>query len=183
MGLAKKVLLADTLAPIVDGGINNLDTDGSINIALVMACYVLQLYFDFSGYSDMALGIGQMFRLELPVNFDSPYKASTMGEYWSRWHKTMTAFFTRYVYIPLGGSRKGLCKTLINTLLVFALSGFWHGANWTFFWWGVMNGVCICLHRLLVKHPESCSRSKVILSKASTTGWRSRLWRGLARAD
>lgn len=148
-GLAKKVLLADTLAKIVNIGYNNIDALDAGGAILVMVCYSLQIYFDFSGYCDMAYGIGYMLNIKLPVNFNSPYKAVSITDFWNRWHMTLTRFFTRYLYIPLGGNRKGKARTLINIMIVFLLSGLWHGANWTFILWGALNGIVMVLERIL----------------------------------
>ena len=147
MGLAKKVLVADMLGPLVNLSIINLEDRSITNIIVIMLCYTLQLYFDFSGYSDMALGLGRMFNFRLPVNFQSPFRSASVREHWQRWHITMGRFFGRYVYIPLGGSRKGKLRTYLNTLITFTLSGLWHGAAWTFVLWGFLNGVCVCIDR------------------------------------
>ena len=141
LGLAKKVLLADTLSKVVFIGYDNISDLNSISVITVMVCYSLQIYFDFSGYCDMAYGIGYMFNVKLPINFNSPYKAASISEFWDRWHMTLTRFFTKYIYIPLGGSRKGKIRTYINILAVFFVSGVWHGANWTFILWGIINGI------------------------------------------
>lgn len=148
LGLGKKVLLADSLAKIVNQGYADVTALNSIEALLVMVCYSLQLYFDFSGYCDMSSGIALMFNLNLPVNFHSPYKAASISEFWDRWHMTLTRFFTRYVYIPLGGSRKGTARTLLNIMIVFLLSGFWHGTNWTFLVWGALHGLCMVFERV-----------------------------------
>ena len=111
------------------------------NALLTSLAYTIQIYFDFSGYCDMAIGIGKMMNIDLPVNFDSPYRACDIHEFWNRWHKTLTRFFTKYVYIPLGGNRKGTLRTYINILIVFLASGIWHGANYTFILWGILHGV------------------------------------------
>lgn len=143
IGLSKKVLLADVLALPVNYGFANdylLDTPTTILVAIA---YAFELYFDFSGYSDMAMGLGKMFNIELPMNFNSPLKSRSMKELWQRWHMTLTRFFTQYVYIPLGGSRKGKTRTLINVFIVFMLSGLWHGANWTFVVWGMLQGIMV----------------------------------------
>ena len=140
LGLAKKVLLADVFGNAANWGYSNLEILDATNAALTALAYTIQIYFDFSGYCDMAIGIGQMMNIDLPVNFDSPYKAVTITDFWSRWHKTLTRFFTRYIYIPLGGNRKGLLRTCINIMVVYLCSGFWHGANWTFVLWGIMHG-------------------------------------------
>ena len=151
MGLAKKVLIADMLGPIVEAHIYNLEDRNLATILTVMLCYTLQLYFDFSGYSDMATGLSRMFNFELPANFLSPFKADSLREHWKRWHITMSRFFTQYVYIPLGGSRKGELRTWFNTIITFTLSGLWHGAAWTFVLWGFLDGLFICVERTLRK--------------------------------
>ncbi|MGN0306145.1 MAG: MBOAT family O-acyltransferase [Lachnospiraceae bacterium] len=149
LGLGKKVLIADTLSKLVTAGFQDVNALNSGSALLVMLAYTLQIYFDFSGYSDMALGMAAMFNIELPVNFHSPYKAKTIGEFWERWHMTLTRFFTQYVYIPLGGSRKGKIRTYFNTLVVFLLSGLWHGANWTFVIWGGLHGLLLTLEKII----------------------------------
>ena len=148
LGLSKKVLIADTLSKIVVWGFDNKRYQTSLSGSIIMLCYALQIYFDFSGYCDMAYGIGYMFNVKLPFNFNSPYKASSIDEFWSRWHMTLTRFLTKYVYIPLGGSRKGTLRTYINILLVFFASGVWHGASWAFILWGVVHGAAKILERL-----------------------------------
>lgn len=151
-GLGKKVLLADTLSKIVVLGYGNISALNTLSAIIVMICYALQIYFDFSGYCDMAYGIGYMFNVKLPVNFNSPYKAESIGDFWDRWHMTLTRFFTKYVYIPLGGNRKGVARTYINILIVFLVSGFWHGAAWTFVVWGIINGIGVALDRAVGKY-------------------------------
>lgn len=149
MGLAKKVLIADSLGRIVDAGYKDiwaLDRWGAVS---VMLAYTLQIYFDFSGYCDMALGLGKFFNMDLPINFNSPYKAADIGEFWKRWHMTLTRFFTTYLYIPLGGNRKGKARMYLNVMIVFAVSGLWHGADWSFVLWGIMHGVAQVVHRMV----------------------------------
>lgn len=141
LGLAKKVLIADTFSQIVTIGYNNISQLNTPSAFLVMVCYSLQIYFDFSGYCDMAYGIGYMLNIKLPVNFNSPYKADSISDFWDRWHMTLTRFFTKYIYIPLGGNRKGKARTYLNVMIVFLISGLWHGANWTFILWGALHGV------------------------------------------
>lgn len=147
LGLAKKVLIADTFSGIVTIGYGNITDLNSTSAILVIVCYSLQLYFDFSGYCDMAYGMGYMLNIKLPVNFNSPYKAESFADLWNRWHMTLTRFFIKYVYIPLGGSRRGKARTYLNTLIVFIVSGLWHGANWTFILWGTLNGIIIIIER------------------------------------
>ena len=149
LGLAKKVLIADTFSKVVAIGYGNISELNAVSVLLVMVSYSLQIYFDFSGYCDMALGIGYMFNVELPINFNSPYKAASIVGFWDRWHMTLTRFFTKYIYIPLGGSRRGTVRTYGNILIVFLVSGIWHGANWTFILWGIINGIGNVLEKLL----------------------------------
>ncbi len=155
MGLAKKVLIADTFGNAVNWGFNQAAVfstgEGALStyeVLIVMLAYTFQIYFDFSGYSDMATGLGAMFNFVIPMNFNSPYKALSVSDFWKRWHMTLTRFLTNYVYIPLGGNRKGKTRTYINILLVFLISGIWHGANWTFILWGVIHGLGQCFNRL-----------------------------------
>ncbi len=154
-GLAKKVLIADTFGGAVDFAINQAGTvavgEGALTIPeiwILMLSYTFQIYFDFSGYSDMATGLGRMFNLSIPQNFNSPYKALSVADFWKRWHMTLTRFLTTYIYIPLGGNRKGKARTYLNTMIVFLVSGIWHGANWTFILWGVLHGLAQCFNKL-----------------------------------
>lgn len=148
LGLFKKMILADTFSTAVAWGYDNIGTATSMEWLLIMLCYTFEIYFDFSGYSDMAVGISTMLNITLPINFDSPYKAVSIRDFWKRWHISLTSFLTRYVYIPLGGSRKGKLRTYINTFLVFCVSGIWHGANWTFILWGILHGLLNVADRL-----------------------------------
>jgi len=148
LGLAKKVLLADTLAKIVNAGYREVYYLNTVTAIVTALCYTLQLYFDFSGYCDMAMGVAKMLNIDLPINFNSPYKAKSIRQFWDRWHMTLTRFFTRYVYIPLGGSRKGNIRTYVNTLIVFLLSGLWHGADWSFVFWGLLHGILMTIEKI-----------------------------------
>ena len=154
-GLSKKVIIADTFGGAVDFGIKQAGTiavgEGALTIPeiiIVMLSYTFQIYFDFSGYSDMATGLGYMFNLKIPMNFNSPYKALSVADFWKRWHMTLTRFLTTYIYIPLGGNRKGKVRTYVNTMVVFLVSGIWHGANWTFILWGILHGIAQCFNKL-----------------------------------
>ncbi len=151
-GLAKKVLLADTLAKAVNYGYSNVSMLDSISALLLAAGYLTELYFDFSGYCDMAVGLGKMIGLEVAENFDAPFHSASVKEFWRRWHMTLGRFFTRYVYIPLGGNRKGKMRTLCNVMIVMLLSGLWHGAAWTFVLWGFLHGVGMIWDNL--EHPH-----------------------------
>ena len=152
VGLGKKVLLANMLGTpfyALSGiGAASLSTCGAW---LGCLCYSLMLYFDFSGYSDMAVGVAKMFGYELPKNFDYPYLSGSVSEFWRRWHITLGAWFRDYVYIPLGGSREGAGKTVRNLLIVWLLTGLWHGANWTFLVWGVYYGLLLVLEKFVFR--------------------------------
>ena len=143
LGLAKKVLLADTFALMANYGFAQTYSLDTVSTIVTVLAYTFELYFDFSGYSDMAIGLGRMFNIELPVNFNAPYRACSIKEFWQRWHITLSRFFVTYVYIPLGGSRKGRARMLINTFIIFLLSGLWHGAAWTYIAWGAMHGLLV----------------------------------------
>lgn len=143
LGLSKKVLLADVLALVTNFGFEQTYFLDAPSTLLVILSYTFQIYFDFSGYSDMAMGLGYMFNIKLPVNFNSPYKACSVKELWQRWHMTLSRFFITYVYIPLGGSKKGKARTILNTMIIFSLSGLWHGSNWTYVAWGTMQGLLV----------------------------------------
>lgn len=146
-GFAKKVILADTfgacLAGIPLSGIDQATALGTLVL------YMLQIYFDFSGYSDIAIGISELFGFEFNVNFNFPYRSTSISEFWRRWHISLGAWFREYVYFPLGGSRSGKRKTLVNLAVVFALTGFWHGASWNYILWGAVNGGFVILERIL----------------------------------
>lgn len=148
-GLAKKVLIADNLSKYVDFGYSHIEVLGSTNAAIVMLAYTLQIYFDFSGYCDIARSICLMLGFDLPVNFNSPYRALSITDFWKRWHITLTNFFRRYLYIPLGGNRKGKFRTYLNNFLIFLISGLWHGANLTFLIWGAIHGIGIIISKLI----------------------------------
>jgi len=144
--LFKKVMIADRLAPVVDQTVSNLQSGGMASQAdaiSALLAYSLQIFFDFSAYSEMAIGIAWMFGIQLPVNFNSPYKASSLIDFWRRWHITLSSFLRDYVYFPLGGSRDGLLRTSINLLIVMLVGGIWHGAAWTFVAWGFVHGVAL----------------------------------------
>lgn len=148
LGFAKKVLIADSFARICDAGWGDLTGLNSVSAFLTMLAFTLEIYFDFSGYCDMAIGLGRMFNIQIPLNFNAPYKAVTIDDFWKRWHMTLTRFLTTYLYIPLGGSRKGTLRTYVNILIVFTLSGVWHGAGWNFIIWGVLHGLMKLVYRL-----------------------------------
>ncbi len=165
MGLGKKILIADMFGSAVDWGYSNISALNSTSAVFVSLAYTIQIYFDFSGYSDMAIGISRMLQLDLPANFHSPYKSNTILEFWERWHMTLTRFFTKYLYIPLGGNRRGKVRTYINTMLVFLCSGLWHGASWTFIIWGGLHG---CFMIFTKRFKNLFDRIPVFLNKCIT---------------
>lgn len=146
LGLAKKVLIADNISPWVAPIFNNANTVNFLEAWVGALSYTFQLYFDFSGYSDMAIGLGLMFNIDLPINFDSPYKATSISDFWRRWHITLSNFLRDYLYIPLGGSRRGEIRRYANLLLTMLLGGLWHGAGWTFVVWGGLHGLFLCIN-------------------------------------
>ena len=152
LGLCKKVLIADTFGLAVDKGYGMIGELNSIDALLVMLFYTLQLYYDFSGYCDMAVGLGEMLGIQIPLNFKSPYKAPNIIDFWKRWHITLSRFFMKNIYIPLGGNRKGVARTYCNLLMVFFISGLWHGAGWNFVLWGMMHGILYCITRWVQKN-------------------------------
>ena len=149
LGLGKKVIIADTFGLVVDSAFADVSGLGTTNALFVMLAYTFQIYFDFSGYSDMATGIGKMMNIDITRNFNSPYKAIGIVDFWKRWHITLTRFFTRYIYVPLGGNRKGKVRTYLNIFIVFCVSGLWHGANWTFIIWGILHGTASVITRII----------------------------------
>jgi D-alanyl-lipoteichoic acid acyltransferase DltB (MBOAT superfamily) len=151
VGLFKKTVIADTLAQVATPAFNAAAL-GSVSAEtgwLGALAYTLQLYFDFSAYSDMAIGLARMFNITLPPNFDSPYKATNIADFWRRWHMTLSRFLRDYLYIPLGGNRRGPARALLNVMITMLLGGLWHGAGWTFVAWGGLHGLYIAGHRLL----------------------------------
>ena len=153
-GLLKKVILADTFGKALTWGMTNMGSASAMDWILVSICYSFEIYFDFSGYSDMAVGVSKMLNITLPINFDSPYKALSIRDFWKRWHISLTKFLTKYLYIPLGGNRKGTARTYINTMIVFLVSGIWHGANWNFILWGLMHGLFSVFDRITERVQE-----------------------------
>ena len=150
-GLFKKVVIADNLAQFVTPVFAHLDAGGGVTTPwawLATLAYSLQIYFDFSGYSDMAIGLALMFGIRLPVNFRSPYKATSIIEFWRRWHITLSRFLRDYLYIPLGGNRLGEQRRYINLLVTMLLGGLWHGAAWNFVIWGALHGIYLCVNHL-----------------------------------
>jgi D-alanyl-lipoteichoic acid acyltransferase DltB (MBOAT superfamily) len=148
-GLFKKVVLADGFAQFATPMFTHVDSGGTIGCAwawIATIAYALQIYFDFSGYSDMAIGLALMFGIRLPVNFRSPYKARSIIDFWRRWHITLSRFLRDYLYVPLGGNRRGTPRRYANVLITMLLGGLWHGAGWTFLAWGALHGFCLVVN-------------------------------------
>ena len=147
IGLFKKVVIADTFAVWASAGFDTATTLNLFEAWATSLSYTFQLYFDFSGYTDMAIGIALLFNIKLPINFNSPYKARNIQDFWRRWHITLSRFLRDYVYIPLGGNKKGSFRTYSNLLATFIIGGLWHGAGWTFVFWGFLHGMALVIHR------------------------------------
>ncbi|MBE5799977.1 MAG: MBOAT family protein [Clostridiales bacterium] len=151
LGLFKKVIVADTFGIAVEAGFADALSLNTVEAWFVAIGYTLQLYFDFSGYCDVATGVGLMFNIRIPLNFNSPYKSLNIREFWQRWHITLSRFLTNYIYFPLGGNRKGTLRTYVNLMVVFLASGLWHGAGWLFLLWGLMHGAASVAYRIFRK--------------------------------
>jgi alginate O-acetyltransferase complex protein AlgI len=177
LGLAKKVVVADTIAPVANAAFATSGGDMTTATAWLGAlAYTVQLYFDFSGYSDMAIGLGVMLGFRLPENFNRPYSAVSITDFWRRWHMSLSRWFRDYVYIPLGGNRAGTATTYRNLLIIFVLTGFWHGANWTFLIWGLYHGAWLVIERLTGFGTVTASGPALVLRRAVTflivvVGW------------
>ena len=182
IGLAKKVIIADNLAPIVNDGFNNFQnlTTGAAWITSIS--YTFQLYFDFSGYCDMAYGAALMFNIVLPMNFNSPYQSLNIQDFWRRWHITLSKWLQMYVYIPLGGNRKGNIRTYLNLFIVFVICGIWHGAGWTFILWGIVHGLGMLLYRFYKNNFQKKFPISPLLSWVLTFNFVNAAW-VLFRAD
>ena len=158
IGMAKKTLLAEGFGIIVNNGYAHPEWLNSVSAAMVVLGYTLQLYFDFSGYCDVATGCARLLGIRLPVNFNSPYRSLSVGEFWKRWHMTLTSFLRECLYFPLGGSRRGRLRAYGNILIVFLVSGLWHGTGWTFLLWGLLHGLAQVAERLLGRRLEKLPR-------------------------
>jgi alginate O-acetyltransferase complex protein AlgI len=172
-GLVEKVLVADTLATFVDPAFKNIGSLSTAGAWLVMLAYSFQLYFDFCGYSDMAVGLGYLFGLRIPQNFNSPYKAHDPSDFWRRWHISLSTCMRDYLYIPFGGSRHGNLATIRNLMLTMLIGGLWHGANWTFVVWGAYHGVLLILYRLAPKLWDALPRAgaQLLMFLLALIGW------------
>ena len=148
IGLFKKVYIADSFAVWANMGFDQVQNLHFIDAWITSLSYSFQLYYDFSGYSDMAIGCALLFNIHLPVNFNSPYKALNIQDFWRRWHITLSRWLRDYIYIPLGGNKNGSLNTYFNLFITFLIGGIWHGANWTFIIWGAMHGAALLVHRV-----------------------------------
>jgi alginate O-acetyltransferase complex protein AlgI len=170
IGLVKKVLIADTIAAVINPGLNSLSTLGTAGAWLCALGYTYQIYFDFSGYSDMAVGLAHMFGIRLPQNFNSPYKALDPSDFWRRWHISLSTCLRDYLYVPLGGNRTNVYRNLLITML---LGGIWHGSNWTFLVWGAYHGALLIFYKIFKESwdalPQLFRRSAMFL--LSIIGW------------
>ncbi len=180
MGLAKKAVVADTLATLANPVFHAADHGQAVPFTVAWMgalAYTFQLYFDFSGYSDMAIGLGLLFGIRMPVNFASPYKSKNITEFWRRWHITLSRFLRNYLYIPLGGNRKGPIRRYANLIVTMALGGLWHGAGWTFLAWGLLHGTYLMIHHMWQRlFPERPSKVRAGFGWAVTflavvVGW------------
>jgi len=151
IGLFKKVVIADTFATWATNGFDKAEVLNLIEAWATSLSYTFQLYFDFSGYADMAIGAALLFNIRLPINFNSPYKATDIQDFWRRWHITLSRFLKDYIYIPLGGNRLGSFRTYSNLMATFILGGLWHGAGWTFIFWGFLHGLALVIQRVWQK--------------------------------
>ncbi len=150
LGLSLKLLIAETMAAFVNPVYNNLSDKSGLAVIIATLCFGVQIYCDFNGYTQIAIGSAKMVGINLMQNFNHPYRAGSIADFWRRWHISLTTWFRDYLYIPLGGNRKGKFRTFLNTVITFLVSGIWHGANWTFAVWGLLNGVSMGLERLYI---------------------------------
>ena len=168
LGLAKKILLADRIALAIDPVIANIEIATTLEAWACALGYTFQLYFDFSGYSDMAIGLGLMLGLKFPQNFNSPYRAYSITDFWRRWHMTLSAWLRDYLYISLGGNRKGEFRTYVNLILTMLLGGLWHGAAWTYVLWGGIHGTVLAVERKFNLDKKSSQKGIAILRTVIT---------------
>ena len=162
-GLFKKVVIADNFGLLANALFDGQAGGNGTNVILGCLCFALQIYADFSGYSDMAIGLARMIGFKLSVNFATPYFSSSFTEYWKRWHISLSTWFRDYVYIPLGGNRNGASRTYINIMITFLLSGLWHGAEWTFLIWGGLHGLLLVVEKALNWKPEKSILNRLIV--------------------
>ncbi len=165
-GFFRKVVIADRLAVAVNAAYNQVDHQNGLTLALATILFAFQIYCDFSGYSDIAIGAARTMGFKLMTNFDKPYLASNISQFWHRWHISLSTWFRDYVYIPLGGNRVLVARWFSNLIIVFLLSGFWHGANWTFIIWGLLHGIYLISEILIKRHTKL--RLPLVLQRITT---------------
>ncbi|MEO5937203.1 MAG: MBOAT family protein [Terriglobales bacterium] len=166
LGLTKKLVIADRLAVLADPVFADPAVFSPLTVGLGVFAYALQIYCDFSGYSDMAIGIAKVIGFDLPENFRLPYTATSIADFWRRWHITLSSWLRDYLYIPLGGNRHGTLRTAVSIMITMFLGGLWHGASWTFVFWGVLHGVALLMHRLF--HQFLPAGSKSVFAKVAS---------------
>lgn len=176
LGLGKKLLIADYLAKYVDIIHSDPKSYSGLENLISMYVYSFQIYFDFSGYSDIAIGIALILGYQLKENFDYPYLAENISSFWRKWHMSLSSWLRDYIYIPLGGNRKGQFNTYLFLLITMTVGGFWHGAKWTFIVWGVMHGLGLMLHKLFVKFNLTKYFTSTLLNRFLTFNYISLLW-------
>ncbi len=159
LGLCLKLLVAETMSAFVDPVYNNLEGKGGLAILIATLCFGIQIYCDFNGYTQIAIGSAELVGIRLMQNFNHPYRAQSITDFWRRWHISLTTWFKDYLYIPLGGNRKGSFRTALNSIITFLVSGIWHGANWTFALWGLANGVAMAIEKPFLK---KISKNKIV---------------------
>ncbi len=160
-GMFKKIVIADNLSVFVDDVFSKPVAFSSLTVILAIVSYSIQIYCDFSGYSDMAVGIAKCFGYDFLANFNIPYISKNVTEFWKRWHISLSSWLQQYLYIPLGGNRKGKVRTYINLLLTMVLGGLWHGANYTFIFWGLLHGLALCVHKVYLKFKKGNHQTKI----------------------
>lgn len=170
-GLFKKIMIADRVAIFVNQAYGDIEHAQGISLLMAVFFFAFQLYLDFSAYSDIAIGTARIFGFKLTTNFRRPYLASSFSDFWKRWHITLSSWFQDYIYIPLGGNRKGTRRTIINLMMVFVLSGLWHGASWNFVIWGILNGLFLVILDNVLKLENSKGFKRVFASILVSLSW------------
>jgi D-alanyl-lipoteichoic acid acyltransferase DltB (MBOAT superfamily) len=171
-GFFKKIVIADNLSQLVDPVFQNYKEHSGLSLIITAISFSIQIYCDFSGYSDIAIGVAKLFGFELIVNFKFPYFSRSIPEFWKRWHISLSSWFRDYLYFPLGGSRVNLAITIRNTFIIFLVSGFWHGANWTFIAWGLIHALFFIPSLLIKNKNKTESNSDLFLGNSITPNWK-----------
>ena len=163
VGMIKKVIFADTIGEIIDPTFANIDIVSSFDLWVAFFLFPQQIYFDFSGYTHMAIGLAYILNIELPENFNSPYLTTSITNFWKSWHMTLSRWIRDYIFIPLGGSRVNFSRTILNILIAMSLSGLWHGANYTFIIWGFLNGFIICIEKVFKIKDDTVFKKYILI--------------------